>query len=91
MTVGVRELKANLSRLLKRVQAGVTVTVTDRGRTIATIQPASPARADLSWLHQMVAEGKASWNGGKPRGLNPPLRLRGRGKTVSEMLIEDRQ
>ena len=44
--VGVRELKANLSRYLKQVQRGTTVVVTDRGRTIATIQPvARNARA----------------------------------------------
>lgn len=91
MTVGVRELKANLSKLLKRVQAGATLTVTDRGRTIATIHPVSSATADLSWIHEMVTEGKASWSGGKPRGLTPRVKLRGRGKSLSEMLIEDRQ
>ena len=91
MTVGVRELKANLSRLLKRVQAGATLTVTDRGRAIATIQPAAAPKADLSWVHEMVAQGKADWSGGKPRGLTPRIKLRGRGKSVSEMLIEDRQ
>ena len=91
MTIGVRELKANLSKYLKRVRAGASITVTDRGRAIATIQPAAARAADLSWVHQMVAEGKADWGGGKPRGLTPPLKLRGKGKTASEMLIEDRQ
>jgi prevent-host-death family protein len=91
MTIGVRELKANLSKCLKQVRAGASVTVTDRGRPIATIQPVKSAAADLSWVHQMVAEGKADWGGGKPMGLTPRLKLRGRGKTVSEMLIEDRQ
>ena len=91
MTIGVRELKANLSKYLRRVRAGASITVTDRGRAIATIRPAGTAAPDLSWVHQMVAEGKASWSGGKPRGLTPPVKLRGRGKSVSEMLIEDRQ
>lgn len=91
MTIGVRDLKANLSKYLRRVRAGGTITVTDRGRAIATIQPAAKQTADLSWVHKMVAEGKAEWSGGKPRGLNPPLKLRGKGRTVSEMLIEDRQ
>ena len=90
MTVGVRELKANLSKFLKRVQAGATVTVTDRGRTIATIRPVTEAPSQ-AWAHQMVREGLATWNGGKPVGLAKPVKLRGRGKTPSEMIIEDRQ
>lgn len=90
MTIGVRELKANLSKYLKRVRAGVTVSVTDRGRIIATIQPVAAAPAP-AWALQLVAEGRAQWNGGKPRGLDKPIRLRGRGKTGSEMIIEDRQ
>jgi prevent-host-death family protein len=91
MTAGVRDLKANLSSYLRRVRAGASITVTDRGRAIAVIQPAGSQAADVSWVHQMVSEGKASWSGGKPRGLTSPLKLRGKGKTVSEMLIEDRQ
>lgn len=91
MTIGVRDLKANLSRLLKRVQAGATLTVTDRGRAIATIRPIDAPKVNLSWVHEMVGQGKADWSGGKPRGLMPRIKLRGRGKSVSEMLIEDRQ
>ena len=89
MNVGVRDLKANLSRYLRRVSAGATITVTDRGRAIATIQPAAPA-AGQAWVRAMVAEGRARWQGGKPIGLSPRTKLRGRGKTASEMLIEDR-
>ncbi len=36
--VGVRELKAQLSRYLRDVQAGETVLVTDRGRVIAELR-----------------------------------------------------
>ena len=38
-TVGVRDLKAHLSRHLKRVRGGARLLVTDRGRTIAMIGP----------------------------------------------------
>jgi prevent-host-death family protein len=38
--VGVRELKAHLSRYLRDVQAGETVLVTDRGRVIAELRGA---------------------------------------------------
>jgi prevent-host-death family protein len=40
-TVGIRELKAHLSGILRDVQAGETVLVTDRGRVIARLS--SPA------------------------------------------------
>ena len=38
-TVGIRELKAHLSRHLKRVRSGARLIVTERGRSIATISP----------------------------------------------------
>ena len=38
-TVGIRELKAHLSRHLKRVRAGRRLLVTERGRIIASIHP----------------------------------------------------
>ena len=37
-TIGVRELKAHLSRVLRDVQAGDAVLVTDRGRVIAELR-----------------------------------------------------
>lgn len=48
--VGIRELRQELSRALRRVRAGETLEVTDRGRTIARIVPVegvSPKLADL--------------------------------------------
>ena len=87
-TIGVRALKAHLSAQLKRVQAGARLTVTDRGRAIATLAPVdTPKRLD--WVHAMVAEGRASLGGGKPKGLTP--RIRSRGKRASQMVIEDRR
>jgi antitoxin (DNA-binding transcriptional repressor) of toxin-antitoxin stability system len=43
--VGVRELKAHLSRYLRDVQAGETVLVTDRGRVIAELRAAPEGAA----------------------------------------------
>ena len=69
-TVGIRELKAHLSRHLKRVRAGTRLLVTDRGRGVATISPVerTPRGAEDAWARQLVADGRASWSGGKPRG-----------------------
>lgn len=86
--IGVRELKAQLSRQLRRVQHGSRLTITDRGRPIAVLSPVEP-QANAEWAWRMVAEGKASWSGGKPRGLNPPAE--GRGTPTSQMVIEDRR
>ena len=69
-TVGVRELKANLSRVLRAVQAGESVLVTDRGRVVAELRrpdggtvPATPYERALSRLasggHLRVAERSA--------------------------------
>jgi prevent-host-death family protein len=88
-TVGIRELKANLSRHLKKVRSGRRLTVTERGHAIATIGPVE-TRADLDWLHELVAEGRAHWGGGKPSGSrNPPVVAAG--KTVSAAVLEDRR
>src|SRR5687767_7400549 len=46
-TVGIRELKSQLSRVLRDVQRGERVLVTDRGRVVAELrQPLSPDSAD---------------------------------------------
>jgi len=87
-TVGIRDLKAHLSRHLKRVRSGVRLAVTERGRAIATISPVE-GPADVDWAHQLVAGGHAHWNGGKPTGAPrtvEPLR-----KTAASIVLEDRR
>jgi prevent-host-death family protein len=86
-TIGIRELKNHLSRHLKRVQAGARLVVTERGRQIATIAPIETD--DMAWLHKMIAEGRASWGGGKPKGSRRPVRLKG--SPMSDSVIEDRR
>lgn len=88
-TVGIRELKTHLSRHLKRVRSGARLLVTERGRSIATINPIE-APADIDWAHQLVAEGRARWNGGKPMGARKPVKLKGK-RTASSVVLEDRR
>jgi prevent-host-death family protein len=38
-TVGVRELRQRASELLRRVEAGETIEITDRGRPVAVLAP----------------------------------------------------
>ena len=87
-TVGIRELKTHLSHYLKRVRSGTRLLVTERGRLIATINPVE-ALVDVDWAHQLVAEGRAQWSGGKPTGAKRPTKILG--KTASSIVLEDRR
>ena len=87
-TLGIRELKTHLSHHLKRVRSGARLLVTERGRSIATINPVETP-ADVDWAHQLVAEGRAHWNGGKPTGARRPAKITV--KTASSIVLEDRR
>jgi prevent-host-death family protein len=87
-TVGIRELKAHLSHHLRRVQSGARITVTERGRSIATITPVETP-PDVEWAHRLVAEGRAEWRGGKPQGASKPGESDPT-RSVSAAVLEDR-
>ena len=53
-TVGVRELRQRASELLRRVEAGETIEVTDRGRPVAVLAPLPEAGP----LEQLRAAGE---------------------------------
>jgi prevent-host-death family protein len=86
-TVGIRELKGQLSRYLKRVRAGERLLVTERGHPVAIISP-PPASAAERRIESMLRAGVASWAGGKPRGSRRPPKVKG--KPVAATVIEDR-
>ena|SRR5687768_2453326 len=88
-TVGVRELRQNLSVYLKRVAAGEAFDVTDRGRTVA-ILARHPDLGDT--VDQLVAAGLARPAIGDLLDLPPPKPLRRRHPpiSVSEALREQR-
>lgn len=60
-SVGVRELRQNLSRYLREVKEGETFTVTERGREVARLVPSGPADSPIA---RLVAERGATM----PRG-----------------------
>jgi prevent-host-death family protein len=84
-TVGVAELRQNLSRYLRRVENGERLLVTDRNRPVAELGPPSSSGADLD---RLIAEGRVS----RPtrRRLPPPLRLEGDPYALSRALDEIR-
>ncbi len=83
MNVAVRELKAKLSAFLQRAAAGEMITVTDRGRPIATLGPVLGA-LDLS---DAVAAGWLTPS--TTSGLRPVRRHRPSG-SVQQSLDQDR-
>ncbi len=68
--VGVRELRQNLSVYLRRVKAGETIEVTERGQRVAIL---SRADAGLTVLDQLIAAGRAVPARGDLLALGPPL------------------
>jgi prevent-host-death family protein len=53
-SVGVRELRQRASELLRRVEAGETIEITDRGRPVALLSPMPEGGP----YEQMVASGE---------------------------------
>jgi prevent-host-death family protein len=53
VSVGVRELRQRASELLRRVEAGETIEITDRGRPVAVLAPLP----DRSPIERLTAAG----------------------------------
>ena len=87
MQVGIRELKAGLSRVLARARAGEVIEVTSHDRPIARIV-GIPDTGEAG-LRGLVARGAAAWAGGKP-AFAPPLPLAPGGTPVSQLILDDR-
>lgn len=54
-TIGIRELKAHLSRVLRDVASGDAYLVTDRGRVVAELRQPDATRSDLSPQERALA------------------------------------
>jgi prevent-host-death family protein len=85
--VGVRELRQNLSVYLRRVKAGESLEVTERGRPVARLVP--PSTGDQYW-DRMIAEGKVRPAKGSIKDLPPPIKLPPGAKPLSQILQEMR-
>ena len=84
-TVGVAELRQNLSVYLRLVEQGERLVVTDRNRPIAELGP-PPSSGEA--LDRLIAAGKVT----RParRGLPPPLQMNGDARALSRALDEIR-
>lgn len=87
-TVGLRELKAQLSKYMERVQAGATVVVTDRGKPVGRLVPIRPSAEDR--VGELVQSGIVAWSGRALPPLDPVAQVRGT-RTVAELVLENRE
>ena len=88
--VSVRDLKTHLSEWLARAQAGEVVVVTSHRKPIARLTGIKqPGTTQANPLQKAIDAGIVTWNGQKPV-FPPPVKLRGEGKRVSEIVMEDR-
>lgn len=81
-SIGVRELRQRASDLLRRVEAGETIQVTDRGRPVALLSPIP----DVGPLERLRAEGGLYEATKDLDGLAEPLELEPGQELPSEVL-----
>jgi prevent-host-death family protein len=86
--VGVRRLRDGLSRYIKRAARGERIVVTERNQPVAALGPVGESDEDRVLL-DLVREGRAEWDGGKPEGAAKPAPVKG--ATVAAAVIEDRR
>lgn len=84
--VGIRELKNNASRIVERVEAGESITITRRGKPVATMVSANVPPG----LAALIADGTVRPGNGS-RFLPKPVKLRGPGPTAAEYVSEGRR
>lgn len=85
--VGIRELKTHLSRYLRELRPGSSLTITERGRPVARIVPIEPGLEER--IQELVELGLLAWDG---RRLPPasPVGRQDDSRSLSEILLEDR-
>ncbi len=91
MKVSIRQLKDRLSEHLRAVGKGRSIIVTSHRKPVARLSPV-PGEPAVG-VQKLIQEGRATWNGKKPRGLAPRARARTSrpGKSVADMVLEDRR
>ncbi len=87
-TVGIRDLKAQLSQYMRQVKAGTTITITEWGKPVGRIIPVEETLEEK--METLISTGFAVWNGGRLTAVTPVAKAKG-DKTVSDLVIEDRE
>jgi prevent-host-death family protein len=88
--VGARELKTRLGAYLRRVRQGATLIVTDRGEPIAELRPIDTGVSGAEGvLRRLEAAGAVTRRERRPLG--PFREVAGRGASLSEAVVEERE
>jgi prevent-host-death family protein len=85
--IGVRELKAHLSKWLQQVKAGQTVIITERGKPIGQIAPLPASRSER--MRALAAVGLIGQMGEKLPPAEPITVNRGP-RPISDLISEER-
>jgi prevent-host-death family protein len=86
--IGVRELKARLSEVLRRVAAGEPVRVTVHNRPVADIVPVGAPESDAR-IRDLIAQGRlVPPSRPRPDRAPPPARSK---RSASELVLADRE
>jgi prevent-host-death family protein len=85
-SVGIRDLKASLSRIVSRAASGETIVVTEHGHPVALLTPLPPG---VRVLDRLRSAGRVRWAGGKP--VVAPLRVRHPRPDLAAAIVEERQ
>lgn len=92
MEISIREMKNHLSKYLRLVRAGKDVVITDRGTPVARLLPIGEAVTEDDVIARINA---LPWvrpgRGGKPKGLQKGVRLRGKGLSAADIVLQDRE
>ena len=91
-TMGIREFKANLSAVLKRVQKGERITLTNHGECIVDLCPPTEKPVDeLTW-EEAKAKLEKVYGPAKRFDVTKlkPIAIKYTGLSPSEQLLEDR-
>jgi prevent-host-death family protein len=91
-TIGIREFKANLSAVLKRVQKGECITLTNHGKAIVDLTPPVEKPADELTLAEAMAKLEKIYGPAKKFDVTKltPADIPFKGTSLSEILLADR-
>ena len=90
-SAGIRELRDNLSRYIRRIEAGERIAITAHGRVVAElVPPGARAKGASSRLNELVASGviRPPLEAGDPTEGWPDIRLPA--GTAGELIDADR-
>lgn len=86
--VGIRELKAHLSKYMRQVKRGQSIVITEHGKSVGRIIPEGQSLEER--VEALRQAGIIAWNGKKLKRIKPLIVNRS-DKLASDIVIEMRE